>query len=110
MKQKTRLRTFAAWSTLASALSSALLAQTTEPSLSKPDAAAVERQLAAIAREAIRHKSGARGLRAILEKAMLEVMYDAPSNKSIKEVVVSGDVILKGEKPLLVFEKQAESA
>ena len=66
--------------------------------------------LAAVAREAIRHKSGARGLRAILEKAMLEVMYDAPSDKSIKEVVVSGDVILKGDKPLLVFEKQAESA
>jgi len=66
--------------------------------------------LSAIAQESIRRKSGARGLRAILEKAMLEVMYEVPGNKSIKEVVVSEETILKGEKPLVVLEKQAETA
>jgi len=66
--------------------------------------------LKAVAREAIRHKSGARGLRAILESAMLEIMYEIPSNKTIKEVVIGEEVILKKEKPLRVFEKRAESA
>ena len=66
--------------------------------------------LRAIASEAIRHKAGARGLRAILERAMLEVMYEVPSNKQIKEVVVSEETILKGEKPLIVLEKRAETA
>lgn len=66
--------------------------------------------LRAVAREAIRRRAGARGLRAILEQAMLEVMYEVPSNKAIKEVVINEDTIAKKEKPLVVLEKQAETA
>jgi ATP-dependent Clp protease ATP-binding subunit ClpX len=65
--------------------------------------------LKAISREAIRHKSGARGLRAILEGAMLDVMYDVPSHKTAKEVVISEEVILKKSQPVILYDK-AESA
>jgi len=66
--------------------------------------------LRAIAREALHRKSGARGLRAILENVMLDVMYEIPSKTNIKECVISDDVILKGEQPILVYEKEAETA
>src|SRR5579871_4504478 len=51
--------------------------------------------LKAIAAEAIRRKAGARGLRSICEQAMLEVMYQIPSRKTAREVVISEEVILK---------------
>ncbi len=63
--------------------------------------------LSAIAREALKRNSGARGLRAILENAMLDIMYDVPSHGGIKEVVVNEDCITKAEKPLIVYEKEA---
>jgi ATP-dependent Clp protease ATP-binding subunit ClpX len=66
--------------------------------------------LQAVAKEALKRKAGARGLRAILEHAMLDIMYDLPSKKGIKEVVISEEVISKREPPLLVYEKTAESA
>jgi len=66
--------------------------------------------LRAVAKEAIRHKSGARGLRAILENSMLNVMYEVPSHKNIREIVLNEDCILKKEAPLIVYEKQAETA
>jgi ATP-dependent Clp protease ATP-binding subunit ClpX len=66
--------------------------------------------LKAVAKEAIRHKAGARGLRAILESAMLDVMYDVPSRKNAREVIISEDAILKREEPLVLYEKEAESA
>ena len=66
--------------------------------------------LSAIAKRAIQRKSGARGLRAILEEVMLDVMYEIPSQKGIKECLLSEDTILKRERPILVYEKQAESA
>jgi len=66
--------------------------------------------LVAVARQALERNSGARGLRAILEAAMLEIMYDVPSRTGIKEVVVSEDVILKHEPPLIVYTKEAELA
>ena len=69
-----------------------------------------EGSLRAVAREALRRKSGARGLRAILENVMLDVMYDIPSKTDIKECIISEEVIVKGEQPLLVYEKEAESA
>jgi ATP-dependent Clp protease ATP-binding subunit ClpX len=69
-----------------------------------------ENALAAVARQAIERKSGARGLRAILENVMLDLMFDIPSDSEIKEVIVSEDTILKGEKPLVVYENRAESA
>ncbi|MEW6107808.1 MAG: ATP-dependent Clp protease ATP-binding subunit ClpX [Nitrospirota bacterium] len=66
--------------------------------------------LSAIARKAVERKSGARGLRAILEEIMLDVMYDIPSQKGIKECLITEDTVTKKEKPILIYEKQAESA
>ncbi len=66
--------------------------------------------LKSIAKLAIERKTGARGLRAILEKMMLETMYTIPSDTDIKEVVVSEDTVLKGEAPLVVYHNKKESA
>jgi ATP-dependent Clp protease ATP-binding subunit ClpX len=66
--------------------------------------------LQAVSREALVRMSGARGLRAILEHAMLDIMYDIPSRSGIKEVVVNEDVITKREAPLIVYQKEAELA
>ena len=66
--------------------------------------------LVAIAREALKRKTGARGLRSILEIAMLDIMYDIPSQTMVKEVVISEDVIYNREKPIIVYESLAESA
>jgi len=66
--------------------------------------------LSAISKRAIQRKSGARGLRAILEEVMLDVMYEIPSQKGIKECLINEDTIQKRERPILVYEKQAESA
>ena len=66
--------------------------------------------LSAIAKMAIKRKTGARGLRAILEEIMLDVMYEIPSQKSIRECLINEETIQKRERPILVYEKQAESA
>ena len=63
--------------------------------------------LRAIAVRALERESGARGLRAILEEAMLDVMYEVPSKTGIREVVVNEEAITKGETPLIVYEKEA---
>jgi len=63
--------------------------------------------LQAIARKALARESGARGLRAIMEEAMLDVMYDVPSKQGIKEVVVNEEAILQGDPPLIVYHKEA---
>ena len=68
-----------------------------------------EGALLAVAKQAIERKAGARGLRAILESIMLEVMYEVPSDPDIKEVIISEDTVAKGEKPLIVYQ-HAESA
>ncbi len=64
----------------------------------------------AIAQEAIKRKTGARGLRAILEEAMLGVMYDLPSMEGVKECVISEDVILNKADPILLYESQAKAS
>jgi ATP-dependent Clp protease ATP-binding subunit ClpX len=69
-----------------------------------------EGALSAIAKRAIQRKSGARGLRSILEEIMLDVMYEIPSQKGIKECLINEDTIQKRERPILIYEKQAESA
>lgn len=66
--------------------------------------------LRAIARRSIERKSGARGLRAILENIMLDIMFDVPSDPEIKEVIISEETVLKGTRPLVVYHQQAESA
>jgi ATP-dependent Clp protease ATP-binding subunit ClpX len=66
--------------------------------------------LGAIAREALKRKSGARGLRAIMENIMLDVMYDIPSQPNIKEVLISEEVVTNREQPIILFQKAAETA
>jgi ATP-dependent Clp protease ATP-binding subunit ClpX len=69
-----------------------------------------DQALRAVARKCIERKSGARGLRSVLEHTMLDVMFEVPSDPEIKEIVITEESITKGEKPLVVFHKQAESA
>ena len=77
--------------------------------------------LEAIASEAIRRKTGARGLRSVIEEAMLDLMYEIPSKPNVKEVIINKEVILgnaepklimreEGDKPKKVKEESAESA
>jgi len=66
--------------------------------------------LSAIASEAIKRKSGARGLRAILENCMLEIMYNIPSMENVKECVISEEVIIHREDPILLYEQTRQPA
>jgi ATP-dependent Clp protease ATP-binding subunit ClpX len=69
-----------------------------------------EGALAAVARKALKQKSGARGLRAILENAMLDLMYELPSRNDVEECVIGEEVIEQGAKPVLGLKREAESA
>ncbi len=69
-----------------------------------------EGALRAVSREAMERKSGARGLRAILENLMLDVMYEIPSISGVKECIVSEEVVAQGKQPILVYENEAELA
>jgi ATP-dependent Clp protease ATP-binding subunit ClpX len=62
--------------------------------------------LIAVANDALNRKSGARGLRAILENVMLDIMYDLPGMTGVQECVVGEEVISRGESPLLLYENQ----
>ena len=66
--------------------------------------------LTAIAGEAIKRKTGARGLRAIVEQAMLDVMYDLPGDATIKKCIITKDSIVNGQKPILVQGEKRETA
>ncbi|MBW2036671.1 MAG: ATP-dependent Clp protease ATP-binding subunit ClpX [Deltaproteobacteria bacterium] len=66
--------------------------------------------LKAIARKSLERKSGARGLRAIMEKIMLDIMYEIPSINNVKECVINEEVVLNNEKPILLFEQSEERA
>lgn len=66
-----------------------------------------EEALAAIADKALARKTGARGLRAIIETCMLDVMYDVPSNPSIKEIIVTPDVVNENKAPVMVLHSEA---
>jgi ATP-dependent Clp protease ATP-binding subunit ClpX len=61
----------------------------------------------AVAREAYRRKSGARGLRAIMEEIMLDVMYEIPSTTGVRECVINADVVTGRQRPQLIREKKA---
>jgi ATP-dependent Clp protease ATP-binding subunit ClpX len=69
-----------------------------------------EGALRAVSQQAIKRKTGARGLRSILENVMLDVMYEIPSQSNIKECIVSDGVILNKESPIILYEKEAEVA
>ncbi len=66
--------------------------------------------LRAIARQAVIRGSGARGLRSILERVMLDVMYEIPGEENVKEVVVNEEAVLQGKRPLVVMGADAKSA
>jgi ATP-dependent Clp protease ATP-binding subunit ClpX len=69
-----------------------------------------EGALMAIAKEALKRKSGARGLRSIMENTMLDVMYEIPSQPNIRECIISEEVVLHRESPILLYEKGVEVA
>ncbi len=66
--------------------------------------------LDAIAEKTVERKTGARGLRAILEKSMMDVMYEIPSMSGVSKCIVTKEVITEMSDPLLVFEDQVETA
>ena len=66
--------------------------------------------LSAVAAEAVKRKAGARGLRAILETCMLDIMYEIPSKENVKECVIGEDVVLNKEDPILLYEQTKKQA
>jgi len=75
--------------------------------LEKVTLTVTDEALRAIVREAIKRKSGARGLRGILEEVMLDIMYELPSLSDVTEVIIDEQVVTKKEKPQLVRAKKA---
>lgn len=67
-----------------------------------------EKALRAVAQMALKRKTGARGLRGVLETAMLDIMYDIPSKANVKEVVIDDNVINDGAQPMLVYKTDEE--
>ena len=66
--------------------------------------------LSAVAKEALKRKSGARGLRAILESCMIDIMYEIPSLENVKECVIGEDTVINKEDPILLFEQPKKQA
>ncbi len=67
-----------------------------------------EGSLSAIAQKALKRKSGARGLRSVMEEAMLDVMYDLPSKENVQECVISEQVINQGDYPVVLYHKKTD--
>jgi|UniRef100_A0A7C3SJW1 ATP-dependent Clp protease ATP-binding subunit ClpX len=66
--------------------------------------------LVAVAKEALKRKSGARGLRAILEGAMLDLMYELPSLKNVQECLINEDFILRNAAPIFKYRATEETS
>ncbi|MGH2482351.1 MAG: ATP-dependent Clp protease ATP-binding subunit ClpX, partial [Ktedonobacteraceae bacterium] len=66
--------------------------------------------LEAAAENALKQKTGARGLRSIIEGVLLEVMYEIPSRADVKKVVISGEVISQNHQPLLITRGERANA
>jgi ATP-dependent Clp protease ATP-binding subunit ClpX len=64
----------------------------------------------AVAEQAARRETGARGLRAILEDIMLDIMYELPSQSGISECIINRDVVVERKPPIILYKKKAESA
>jgi ATP-dependent Clp protease ATP-binding subunit ClpX len=69
-----------------------------------------EEALKAIARKAMDRKTGARGLRTILEHVLLDTMYDLPSMKNVTKVVVDESVVTGSTQPYLIFSGEKQLA
>lgn len=65
--------------------------------------------LRSLVKEAIKRKTGARGLRSIIEQAMLNIMYEIPSNKDIKEIIVTEETILHHKEPIVVYRSRSNT-
>ena len=74
----------------------------------KVDLKFTEEALHAIAREALVRKTGARGLRGVIEQAMLDIMFDIPSNPNVKEVIIEAETITLSKPPKLVMRSAEE--
>ncbi|MGB4610974.1 MAG: ATP-dependent Clp protease ATP-binding subunit ClpX [Saccharofermentanales bacterium] len=64
----------------------------------------------AIADKALELKTGARGLRSVLETMMLDIMYEVPSKGNVEKVIIREDTVLKGNKPKYIYKKNEETA
>ncbi|NNC36049.1 MAG: ATP-dependent Clp protease ATP-binding subunit ClpX [Acidimicrobiales bacterium] len=69
-----------------------------------------EDALRQIAKKALKRKTGARGLRSIMEGILLDTMYDLPTFEGVEEVVINGEVVTGSAKPLLIYAKQDKKA
>ena len=67
-----------------------------------------EGAMAAIAKKALKRKSGARGLRSVMEAAMLDVMYELPSKENVQECVISEQVINDGDYPVILYSNASD--
>jgi len=66
--------------------------------------------ISAVAQEAAKRETGARGLRAILEEIMLDIMYEVPSQSGIAECIVNREAVIDRKAPIILYKKKAESA
>jgi ATP-dependent Clp protease ATP-binding subunit ClpX len=66
--------------------------------------------LGGVARKALARKTGARGLRSILEQALMDTMFELPSLRNVERVVVEEATITEGKAPLLVYREAAKQA
>ena len=73
-------------------------------------ASKVDSAIKAIAQKAVERKTGARGLRAVMEETMLDIMFELPSQKDVEEVVINEEVVAKGEKPMMVYAKKKQAS
>ena len=64
----------------------------------------------AIAQKAVERKTGARGLRAVMEETMLDIMFELPSQKEVEEVGINEEVVAKGEKPMMVYAEKKQAS
>jgi len=69
-----------------------------------------EGALRAVVKEALNRKTGARGLRAILEENMLDIMYEMPGQEDLKEIVITEEVIVNKAEPISVYRSEEEKA
>ena len=68
-----------------------------------------EDALKAIARKAIERKTGARGLRSILENILMDTMFDIPTATNVRDVVISEEVVTSGAAPMIVHQQEKET-
>jgi ATP-dependent Clp protease ATP-binding subunit ClpX len=67
-----------------------------------------DKAIKAIAQQALKRRTGARGLRGVIESSMLDIMFDIPSRTNVKEVVIDETVIESGGAPKLVYKTEEE--